>query len=241
MVSAATEMNVSNQQMAELAKVTAHEASHSSQMTDQGANAVTLSNRAIEQLVSDIELALNRSADLEKSSAAITSVLEVIRTIAEQTNLLALNAAIEAARAGEQGRGFAVVADEVRTLATRTQDSTREIETMIERLKVSVAESTTAIQNSRRNADNTVQNINQMISIFDTLRSSFGKVQEMASQTALATDEQAKVSHHISENLTMLREQSDSVRAMSGQVKSQSQQISTLYQALNKQVDSFKV
>ena len=241
MVSAATQMNASNQQMAELARGTANEASHSSQLTNQGANAVTLSNQAIEQLVSDIELALNRSADLEQSSAAITSVLEVIRTIAEQTNLLALNAAIEAARAGEQGRGFAVVADEVRTLATRTQDSTREIETMIERLKASVAESTTAIRNSRRNADNTVQHIGQMISIFDSLRSSFGKVQEMASQTALATDEQAKVSHHISENLTALRGQSDGVRDMSSEVKSQSQQITALYQELSKQVESFKV
>lgn len=241
LVSAATEMNVSNQQMADLARNTANESGHSSQMTNQGANAVSLSNQAIEQLVRDIELALNRSADLEQSSAAITSVLEVIRNIAEQTNLLALNAAIEAARAGEQGRGFAVVADEVRTLATRTQDSTREIEMMIERLKVSVTESTTAIQNSRRNASNAVNNISQVTSIFDGLRSSFGKVQEMASHTALATDEQAKVSHHISENLTALREQSDAVRDMANQVSSQSRQITSLYQGLNKQVDSFKV
>ncbi|WAJ37580.1 methyl-accepting chemotaxis protein [Pseudomonas sp. GOM7] len=241
MVSAATQMNVSNQQMAELAKSAVHEASHSSELTNQGANAVTQSNQAIERLVSDIELALNRSADLEQSSAAITSVLEVIRTIAEQTNLLALNAAIEAARAGEQGRGFAVVADEVRTLATRTQDSTREIETMIERLKASVAESTTAIRNSRQNADSTVQQIGQMISIFDDLRTSFGKVQDMASQTALATEEQATVSQHISENLTALRGESDGVRDMSERVRSQSQQITDLYQELNNQVDSFKV
>ncbi|SIR27526.1 methyl-accepting chemotaxis protein [Aeromonas sp. RU39B] len=240
-VSAGNQMNVSNQQMADLAKGTAEEAHHSSRLTHQGVNAINASHQAIGRLESDIELALTRSGDLEQSSAAIASVLEVIRKIAEQTNLLALNAAIEAARAGEQGRGFAVVADEVRTLANRTQQSTSEIESMIERLKSSVAESATAIRNSRTNVESTVTNINEVSSVFDTLSASFDKVQEMAAHTALATDEQAKVSHHISANLVDLREQTDGVRAMSDQVQSQSQQISSLYQELRRQVESFKV
>ncbi|MBD8494012.1 methyl-accepting chemotaxis protein [Pseudomonas syringae] len=241
MVSAGQQMNASNQQMANLAKGTADEANLSSQLTHEGVSAVNLSNQSIERLVADIEQALERSTDLEQSSAAIVSVLEVIRTIADQTNLLALNAAIEAARAGEQGRGFAVVADEVRTLATRTQESTREIEAMIERLKNSVVESSTAIRSSRDNARTTMEQINQVITVFGTLSTSFDRVQTMATHTAQTTDEQARASHHIRENLLALKEQTDGVSSMSDEVQSQSRQISGLYQALSSQVERFRV
>ncbi|WP_037439155.1 methyl-accepting chemotaxis protein [Shewanella mangrovi] len=239
-VSAGSEMNMSNQHMAELAKSTADETNNSSLLTQNGVKAVTTSNRAIDSLVQDIEVALERANVLEQSSAAIASVLEVIRKIAEQTNLLALNAAIEAARAGEQGRGFAVVADEVRVLATRTQSSTDEIETMIERLKTSVTEAAQAIRNSRNNANTTVANFEEVMRIFDCLSESFDKVQEMAAQTAQATQEQSTVANHINQNLVALKEQTDGVNEMAEQVQQQSVQISDLYQALNRQVDSFK-
>ncbi|WP_228729941.1 methyl-accepting chemotaxis protein [Shewanella avicenniae] len=240
-VSAGSEMNMSNQHMAELAKGTADESKTSSILTQNGVKAVTASNRAIDSLVKDIGVALERATVLEQSSASIASVLEVIRKIAEQTNLLALNAAIEAARAGEQGRGFAVVADEVRVLATRTQSSTDEIETMIERLKSSVAEAAQAIRNSRGNADSTVTNFEEVMRIFESLSESFDKVQDMAAQTAQATQEQSTVANHINQNLVALKEQTDGVSEMADQVQQQSSQISKLYQALNRQVDSFKV
>ncbi|NLQ18872.1 methyl-accepting chemotaxis protein [Marinomonas sp. M1K-6] len=240
-VSAGHEMDMSNQQMASVARDTADEAKKSNTLTQSGMTAVNKSHRAITELVSDIELALDRSGELQKSSDSIASVLEVIRNIAEQTNLLALNAAIEAARAGEQGRGFAVVADEVRTLATRTQDSTNEIETMIEKLKINVAESSKAIQNSRDNAESTVSYFEEVTKTFNDLQSSFAKVQEMAAQTAQATQEQSIVANDINRNMVSLKEQSDSVQSVSDLLQQQSQDITKLYKGLDQQVGSFKV
>ncbi len=240
-VGSGDEMNRSTQNMSDVAKETSLEANNSTQLTQQGVSAVNTSHKAINALVSDIEEALNRAGELEKSSEAISSVLEVIRNIAEQTNLLALNAAIEAARAGEQGRGFAVVADEVRTLATRTQQSTDEIETMIERLKVNVNASSSAIHNSRTNADTTVANFDEVIRIFDALEESFEKVQLMAGQTEHATEEQFTLVSAINDNLGQLKEQTDGVKTVSELIQSTSQQISDLYIELDTQVGNFKV
>ena len=240
-VSAGHEMDMSNQQMATVARDTADEAKHSNDLTQDGVAAVKKSQHAIKELVSDIELALGRSGELQKSSESIASVLEVIRNIAEQTNLLALNAAIEAARAGEQGRGFAVVADEVRTLATRTQDSTNEIEGMIEQLKINVSESSKAIQNSRDNADFTVNNFGEVTEIFNRLQESFAKVQSMAAQTAQATQEQSIVANDINRNMVSLKDQTDSVQSVSDLLAQQAKDITQLYKVLDQQVGSFKV
>jgi methyl-accepting chemotaxis protein len=240
-VSAGHEMDMSNQQMASVARDTADEANNSNALTQSGMTAVTNSQKAIKELVADIESALARSHELQKSSEDITSVLEVIGNIAEQTNLLALNAAIEAARAGEQGRGFAVVADEVRTLATRTQDSTNEIESMIEKLNVNVAESAKAISNSHDNAEFTASNFDEVTKTFTALRESFGKVQEMAAQTAQATQEQSVVANDLNRNMVSLNEQTTSVQTVADSIKQQSQDISKLYKELDHQVGSFKV
>ncbi|TMP63537.1 methyl-accepting chemotaxis protein [Pseudoalteromonas sp. S1610] len=240
-VSAGHEMDMANQQMAELAKNTAQEADISSEQVKQGVQAIDVSSKAIEDLANDIKSALANSVELESSSTDITSVLEVIRNIAEQTNLLALNAAIEAARAGEQGRGFAVVADEVRTLATRTQQSTDEIDTMIQRLNDNVKASSDSIKNSQTNANTTLTNFDSVITIFNSLTHAFEKVQQMSAETAQATQEQSHVANEINRNLVSLKEQSAQMKQISSQTTQQSKNVSALYKQMKSQVESFKV
>ncbi|WP_226915939.1 methyl-accepting chemotaxis protein [Pseudoalteromonas undina] len=240
-VSAGHEMDMANQQMAELAKNTAQEADISSEQVKQGVQAIDVSSKAIEDLANDIKSALANSVELESSSTDITSVLEVIRNIAEQTNLLALNAAIEAARAGEQGRGFAVVADEVRTLATRTQQSTDEIDTMIQRLNNNVKASSDSIKNSQTNANTTLTNFDSVITIFNSLTHAFEKVQQMSAETAQATQEQSHVANEINRNLVSLKEQSAQMKQISSQTTQQSKNVSALYKQMKSQVESFKV
>ena len=239
-VSAGHEMDMANQQMAELAKNTAQEADISSEQVKQGVQAIDVSSKAIEDLANDIKSALANSVELESSSTDITSVLEVIRNIAEQTNLLALNAAIEAARAGEQGRGFAVVADEVRTLATRTQQSTDEIDTMIQRLNDNVKASSDSIKNSQTNANTTLTNFDSVITIFNSLTHAFEKVQQMSAETAQATQEQSHVANEINRNLVSLKEQSAQMKQISTQTTQQSKNVSALYKQMKSQVESFK-
>jgi len=241
LVSSGTEMDQSNKLMAETAKLTEDESLHSHKLTDDGLTAVSTSNSSISVLTEEVDSALAQSAEVKASSEAISTVLEVIRNIAEQTNLLALNAAIEAARAGEQGRGFAVVADEVRTLATRTQDSTNEIEKMIEQLITSVNKSSSLIQSSQSNAQNTVEKFADVDETFRSLQTSFNKVQDLTAQTVVSTREQSEASVHINSNLMNLKEQSSTVQEVSDAIHQQSESIYRLYKTLDAMIARFKV
>jgi len=240
-VSAVHEMTLANKEMAQVATETAAESDQARKSAGLGLDVVDKVTFSMGKLTADVDAALGFSADLEKSSGTISSVLEVIRSIADQTNLLALNAAIEAARAGEQGRGFAVVADEVRTLASRTQQSTNHIQDIIAQLQNRVSESTQAINSGKQNADLTVANFAQAEQVFRLIMQSSVQVNDMAIRTAAATEEQAVVSEEITKNLYALHDQASAAGDVAKENNKLSEDIRQLSDVLFGLVGKFKI
>ena len=185
-------------QNAQLASETAHQANEESRV---GQQVVNESISAVVALIQKVELAADVIQVLENNSQEIGTVLDVIRSIAEQTNLLALNAAIEAARAGEQGRGFAVVADEVRVLAQRTQSSTEEIQQMIEKLQSGAKEAVEAMMHSRSQADVTRDTSARAGEVLNDITQSVTSINDMNTLIASAAVEQNSVAEEINRNI----------------------------------------
>ena len=203
--SAVGQLKIAVEDIARNAANAAHSSEDAEKEADKSRIDVDNSVTTINELASIVSNAVNVINELETASQDIGSVLDVIREIAEQTNLLALNAAIEAARAGEQGRGFAVVADEVRTLASRTQQSTSEIQQMIERLQKSANEATTTM---KQGSQQTQQAVEQAKHTSESLRTIIEKVQninEMNSMIATATEEQSSVANEVDHNVQKIK------------------------------------
>uniref|UniRef100_A0A486XUG4 Methyl-accepting chemotaxis protein I (Serine chemoreceptor protein) n=1 Tax=Rheinheimera sp. BAL341 TaxID=1708203 RepID=A0A486XUG4_9GAMM len=192
----------------------AEAANQSSDAAGQGQQTVISTVQNIQQLAGNVQDASDVITQLEKDANQVGTVLSVIKGIAEQTNLLALNAAIEAARAGEQGRGFAVVADEVRTLASRTQKSTEEIQRTIEQLQSAARLAVQKMQQSTTQADNSVQSANQAGDALQLITRSIAQIRLMNQQIADATDDQQKMAsnivHHVDEIFTNTEHSSES-------------------------------
>ncbi|MCF2859516.1 methyl-accepting chemotaxis protein [Pseudoalteromonas sp. SMS1] len=205
-VTAVNEMSYAIKEVAENASSTAQDLADVNQLTDEGAKVTNRTVTEINQLSDIIANASHTISKVSEDSTNITSVLDVIRGIAEQTNLLALNAAIEAARAGEQGRGFAVVADEVRTLASKTQQSTENIQEMIENLQQGVGQAVSSIEKGNESTQSTVECSAQTLESLSQIATASQRVSDMAMQTATATEEQSKVTDDISSNLTRMSE-----------------------------------
>lgn len=195
----------------------------------------------MQSLIQELGSTSSIVSQLNEEANQISSVLNVIQAISEQTNLLALNAAIEAARAGELGRGFAVVADEVRSLAQRTQDSTKEIREQIETLLAGAASATNNMQALQNNGEHAISVVLESSKAFSTLRGELDQITEMASQIAVAAEEQTSVSNEINEQIHGIRDDADN---MSQQAKQTLEQTNTLGQeghVLQQHIETFKL
>ena len=203
---AVNQMAASIQEVAENTRQTAEAAHEASEETVRGKHVANETTNAIQTLAGEVQKAADVINQLEQDSNSISSVVDVIRGIAEQTNLLALNAAIEAARAGEQGRGFAVVADEVRTLASRTQESTAEIQSMIEKLQDAARLAVQVMDDSRDQVDRSVQQATNAATSLDAITNAVQTINDMSTQIATAVNQQSGVSEEINRSITTIRD-----------------------------------
>ncbi|MGL4204583.1 MAG: methyl-accepting chemotaxis protein [Aeromonadaceae bacterium] len=204
-VTAVTEMSSTAHEVASSAANAANSTSVAAQEAAQAHQVVDVASRSINALVGEVDQASHVIAELAQETAKIGSVVEVIRGIAEQTNLLALNAAIEAARAGEQGRGFAVVADEVRSLAGRTQQSTHQINDMLQRLQNGVKEAVAVMDTSQERSQQAISETAKIATSLDSMALSVSSINDMNMQIATAAEEQNAVSEEINRNLVAIQ------------------------------------
>ncbi len=238
---AATQMSAAITEVAQNAQLTADAASSAERQSQQSGEVVNATIHAIRQLAQEVDNASQTIQTLEQEAANIDSVLGVIRGIAEQTNLLALNAAIEAARAGEQGRGFAVVADEVRALAARTQESTKDIQLMIERLHAGVHNAVEAMRSGGEQASASVARAGGVSEVLDSARAAIRRISDMSAQIATACEQQSSVTDEIARNIHEIRGYSDEAEDAARRNAANGRQLADLSGGLSGLVGQFRI
>ncbi len=238
---AMTEMSSTARDVAQTALTAAEATGQALKSTKSGQDIVNRSIQTINQLATGINSGSAAIDSVQNDSEAINRILEVIKSIAEQTNLLALNAAIEAARAGEQGRGFAVVADEVRTLASRTQDSTTEIYKMIESLQNSTRNAVEIMSNSSLQAERSVAEIAEAGQALEQISESVERASMMNTQIASAADQQGQVAEEINHNVVNIANVAETTADGANQTTSASDNIFKLADKLKSLMQEFRV
>ncbi|VAX00042.1 Methyl-accepting chemotaxis sensor/transducer protein [hydrothermal vent metagenome] len=238
---ASNEMSATIVEVARNAEQAASAATSANDAATDGSAVVSKTIGIINQLADDVGAGSGAVNQLRDDSESIGSVLDVIRGIAEQTNLLALNAAIEAARAGEQGRGFAVVADEVRTLASRTQESTKEIQTMIEKLQSSAGQASEIMSRSQSTSEQGVAEAAHAGEALDKITESVSVINNMNEQIASAAEEQSVVAAEIDQNIINISQSADVNAENIGQLANAGSSLNNVAIQMQELVGQFKV
>ena len=241
LATALNEMSATAGEVAENINQLASSANDALDAVDEGGRVVRESVGAIEGLAQDVRTGGQAVSDLQEHSQNIGSVIDVIKTIAEQTNLLALNAAIEAARAGEQGRGFAVVADEVRTLAGRTQDSTAEIEEIISGVQEGVTRAVEVMNRSVNHAEEASGQAETIGTSLESVRTQVGRITDLGSQVATAAEQQSATTEEMNRHVHRVTDVAEETARRSTESSEAIQRLSGQAEALKDEVGRFKV
>jgi methyl-accepting chemotaxis protein len=234
-------MSATVAEVSQNAEQTSEEVKTSDEQALQGKQVVTKTIDAISNVANEVERAAQVIHTLEQNGENIGKVVDVIKNIAEQTNLLALNAAIEAARAGEQGRGFAVVADEVRTLANRTQQSTQEIQTMIETLQSGTSEAVKVMDSGKKEVEHSVEQAMNAGASLDAITTAMATISEMTVQISSASSQQSEVAEQINENVANINRTAHDTAQSAHAAANSSENLLGLSEKLQNLVVRFKI